>query len=367
MTTRRKLLVLGVANLLVFAAAAALVEGVGRVWLASRPAYDVVFLQADRELGWKQVPGHAFTWAGTGWYAREFSVPVRVNSRGFRDREHEVGKPAGLRRVALLGDSFVEAMQVPFEKTAAQLLEARLNEEDPPWEVLDFGISNYGLGQYLLVWETQAREFDPDFVFVLLADIQLHRTVDRFESGAFASTSDRRLWVRPTFRLAGDELVREPARDFAEFQRAQAVLIENEFGGERSRVRERSVLGHYLEAWFGERRDVFHDLGGKPALAVNRRILRELARQTRLAGSRLVLVDMSRYLGPESSLPAMLRAFAKREQIGYVDLSAALARANESGTPTRWKYDAHFNEAGNEVFASALYDWLNAAASAGSR
>jgi hypothetical protein len=46
-----------------------------------------------------------------------FSTEIEVNSAGFRDREHSIEKQAGTRRVVLLGDSFLEAIQVPFDRS----------------------------------------------------------------------------------------------------------------------------------------------------------------------------------------------------------------------------------------------------------
>jgi hypothetical protein len=131
--------------------AAVLVEAAGQIVLFFHPSYEVLFLEPDRALGWKQVPGMQWTWTGVHWYAMDFSVGIQTNSRGFRDREREPAKPGGVVRIALLGDSFVEALQVPLEKTAGQLLETRLNvahgDSKPRYEVLNFGISNYGVGR----------------------------------------------------------------------------------------------------------------------------------------------------------------------------------------------------------------------------
>jgi lysophospholipase L1-like esterase len=35
-------------------------------------------------------------------------------------------------------------------------------------------------------------------------------------------------------------------------------------------------------------------------------------------------------------------------------------QANRNGRATRWPHDGHFNEAGNEIFADALSEWLTA-------
>src|SRR5690349_14815076 len=68
------------------------------------------FWQWDPIVGMKLVPGKHGRSVKPGLY----DVSVNVNSAGFRDREHTIDKPAGVCRIALLGDSFVEALQVPF-------------------------------------------------------------------------------------------------------------------------------------------------------------------------------------------------------------------------------------------------------------
>src|SRR6476661_2481574 len=128
-------------NLMVFVCILLSVElalqGIALTW----PSYEVLFLQPDRALGWKQVPNFQWRWAGHHWYAADFSVPVRTNANGFRDLDRATSKQDGTRRVALLGDSFIEAVQVPFESTAAQRLQQMLNASSSAapvrWEVLN--------------------------------------------------------------------------------------------------------------------------------------------------------------------------------------------------------------------------------------
>jgi len=347
-----------------------LLEAAGRVFLLLRPSYDVLFLQPDRAVGWKQVPNLEWTWAGWHWYANEFSVRIRTNSLGFRDRERERAKPEGVVRIAFLGDSFVEAAQVPLEKTAAQLLETRLNREPGPtrYEVLNFGISNYGVGQYLLAWEEYASQFAPDYVFALVAGLHLERTVAESEVGRFHTTASRALRLRPTFRLRGSELIRDPAADYDAFVAAQRELIEGEFGGRRSRRRETSLVAHLVKRLWarhaGDPGAVVMASGGasgrdpRSLIHLNLTILEELAAQAKARGARLVLADACPYLGGPEGCSHALRTFCTHRDVGYVPLGERLRAANSRGRSTRWRRDGHFNEAGNEVFAESMVEWM---------
>ncbi len=375
MTRRRTVLYLVLANVVGLALTAVTIELAGQVFLLLRGSYDVVSLQPDRAVGWTQVPGLRFVWGGTAWYAREFRVPVVANTLGFRDHERTPAKPAGTIRVALLGDSLVEALQVPLEQTAGQLLERRLNADrtGPRYEVLNFGISNYGIGQYLLVWETYARRFAPDDVAVFVAGVHLTRTVQRYETGGFQETADRALWVRPTFRLEGGQLVREPAADFDEFVRVQDRLVQTDFGGRRTRRRAATVLGHFAHVLWA--RYVTHAPvgpvwrlplagalpGPEATLAINLAVLRELGLQVMSTGARLVVVDVARYFDPTADpLTAALAGLCNEQGYGYVALAEILRQSKQAGRPPSWVHDGHFNATGNALFADALYEWLAA-------
>src|SRR5882762_4573302 len=80
-----------------------------------------------------------------GWYHKENPTYVRINSHGLRDRERSHNKPPGVLRIALLGNSFCEALQVPVEKTVGAELERLLNQcpaaAGREVEVINFGVA----------------------------------------------------------------------------------------------------------------------------------------------------------------------------------------------------------------------------------
>ncbi len=373
-------------NALVFLGLLFLIEVAAQVVALVRPSYDVLFMQPDKVVGWKQVPGLRFTWTGYDWYAAEFSVDVETSPLGFRDLAREYAKAPGVTRVAVLGDSFIEAVQVPLLKTATQLLEQRLNalpDRDPSrsqkWEVLNFGVSNHGVGQYLLMWEEYASRFHPDYVVIFVAKFHMRRTVSKYEYRAFTATRSERLWVRPTFRIDNGSLVREPARDFDKFVEAQEALTKTEFAGDRIRRKPAQLVTlHYARLMWDEMgrqiRKAKEDRAKLPKIvssaekdmiAINMKVIQELGAKVSAGGGRLVIVDASQYFEDDPSVSRELSELCARHGFGYVPVYHDLVKANASGIATRWSNDTHFNETGNLILASSLYDWLARSARAG--
>jgi len=66
-----------------------LVEVVGQVYATFRPSYRVLNYVPEETLGWKLAPNLEFVSTGEHWYAREFSVPIKINSLGFRDLDRK--------------------------------------------------------------------------------------------------------------------------------------------------------------------------------------------------------------------------------------------------------------------------------------
>jgi hypothetical protein len=350
----------------------------GQIYAAQHPSFDVLYLEPDRVVGWKEVPGLSWQWAGHSWYASEFSVSIHANSLGFRDKERDPTKVQGVQRVAVLGDSYVEALQVPLEKTATQLLEARLNDSlgkaaGRRFEVLNFGISGYGLGQELLTFQEYARRLQPDYVVVFCAGYYTWRTIDKKAGGGFPGTKESRLSIRPTFHLEGDRLIPEPAEDYDAFIEKQRFVMRTVFGGSRMARRGRKCfLLSYLEE---SRRTRGHWLGsllwGRPrptlkifrdptpdVLALNLRILEELADEANEVGCRMVLVDLSTYFNATSSLPKALKRFCNNRRVGYLPLSEELLAAERRGQRVQLPVDTHFTDLGNRITADTLYTWL---------
>ena len=131
------------------------------------------FMSPDLELGSVHIPGKLVTWRLEG-YSRD-----SLSKAGWRDIERTIAKPANTYRVALLGDSATEALQVPMEQTFARLSEKKINQDlatknsgkseknYPNVEVINFGVSGYSTSQELLLLQKEVLQYKPDLIVVL--------------------------------------------------------------------------------------------------------------------------------------------------------------------------------------------------------
>ncbi len=141
---------------------AARIEGVQKIgdFVDSAPTG---FHTSDPNLGWKLKPGASGDWKGEG------GSFVQVNSEGLRDREHTKAKPPNTLRVAVLGDSFTEAIHVPVEQTFWSKLERKLGNCEAVKgrknvEVINFGVQGYGTAQELIMLRKKVWDYNPDIV-----------------------------------------------------------------------------------------------------------------------------------------------------------------------------------------------------------
>jgi hypothetical protein len=115
------------------------------------------FYRYDAKLGWSSIPGARGTLT-----RKEFSHEVRINSHGLRGPETGREKPPGVRRIAVLGDSFTWGVGASEQELFTSLVEAAL----PGTQVLNFGVSGYSPVQHRLLTE-KVLSFDPDVVVIV--------------------------------------------------------------------------------------------------------------------------------------------------------------------------------------------------------
>jgi hypothetical protein len=92
---------------------------------------------------------------------------VTTNQWGMRDQEYTLDKPAGTKRIAMMGPSFTMGSGVGDDETYDAYLEPQLNANAAPgthYEVMNFGVAAYSLLHQVRMLDDRVYKFHPDVV-----------------------------------------------------------------------------------------------------------------------------------------------------------------------------------------------------------
>ena len=160
MTTRWRLAALAgivLAQFAVFETALRIVGG-----SEAAPVFQRLFLD-DPVIGYRLRPSTAVHFTTS-----DFSTDISINRAGVRDDEIGPKRP-NERRIVVLGDSAVLAVQVPLEQTFCKRLEAALNARvtGTRYRVINAGVQGYGPIEEALFFERVVAPLEPDLVIVV--------------------------------------------------------------------------------------------------------------------------------------------------------------------------------------------------------
>ncbi len=154
-------------------AAAALVAGIGAsaalVEVGVRlfcQVTDIPFFFWDPLLGPRRAPRQSGRYVyGQG----HIDARYRFNDQGWNhpDASYATRKPPGSTRVCMIGDSYVEALQVDVGRAMFSVAAEAMTRPDRPVEWLAFGCSGWGTSQEYEVIRHYALEYSPDVVILL--------------------------------------------------------------------------------------------------------------------------------------------------------------------------------------------------------
>jgi lysophospholipase L1-like esterase len=261
------------------------------------------------------------------------AVELRYNSLQFRDREPGPRRP-GVRRLAVLGDSFTEGQGVKEQDAYARVLEGVLNAAGPSWEVLNFGRRGADFPALADTFE-ELLELDPD---VVVYGMSLN---DCEPSDAFRA---RHAYV--TEMLEGPRQKPALLDGPPAFGTRTALFVQG-------RV-ERYTVDRAMRAWYAE-------LYGERNLegwARTRDYIREMNRRMRLRGGHLLVATWPVLAHLDGGYPfreahEIIGRFCHAEGIAWLDLLPALRRRSAEEL---WVHplDPHPNELAHRLVAESL-------------
>ncbi|MBI3942251.1 MAG: hypothetical protein HY326_04495 [Chloroflexi bacterium] len=123
--------------------------------------------QDNPYLGTYHIPNMRVQYAGADPILNpEYQAQIEINSRGLRGPEYPFQPPDQVKRILVLGDSYTEAFQVPFQDTYVNVLQNELNKKgnSPQFEVINAGIGGVGTANELLLWRREGINYHPNLV-----------------------------------------------------------------------------------------------------------------------------------------------------------------------------------------------------------
>lgn len=116
-------------------------------------------------------------------YPSKLAYSFSTNSEGFRGPEWDMSPQR--RNVLLLGDSFGFGWGVAWEETVGQILEKRLQEVDPRFQVVNLAMSGYSIDAVVRAFEKYNDRFDPEMVVYVFCPNDLESITPPLPSGGY--------------------------------------------------------------------------------------------------------------------------------------------------------------------------------------
>lgn len=328
-------------------------------------------LRFDADLGWSPVPGGS---DGLGHYDR---FGARVGDAPLVDP-----KPAGVRRLVVVGCSFTHGDEVNGNECWAALID---HDRDDV-QVANLGVGGFGIDQALLRYRRDGAPLAPDEVWLGFMPSALPRLVSIYRPAL--RHAELSVSFKPRFRLDADgalALVENPARTIADAvglldDRSRFVAV---IGGEDAFVAralpayapEFASLWHYsalgrLWITLDERRDEVRDPdrflldANCEAFRLAVAIARAFDRECKASGVRfrfVVLPDAKSLQRRNDRGDAPWRPLAEAVEsagIAVADASAAFSAANQKRSDL-WMPRGHYSPIANRFVADVLLPLLD--------
>lgn len=326
--------------------------------------------------------GSAFVPNQKGWFVsntKEYSTWVEINPQGWPDVNHSIDKPENVFRILILGDSFVENLQVPIEERFFRKLQTNFDEKikDKKIEIIAIGRGNTGTAQEFLILKNYGLIYQPDLI------IQMFLTANDVKNNSPLLQNDPYL---PYFILdQGNNLVEIPPA-----KRNQKILSRLKGALKQLRVVELALSARQkiLEAKASRAMggypvdyhiyDQSYDINYTNAWNITKKLILEAKKATENSEARYILVTLANNeqvnqkvrekifkTYPEAKKANLdfekpdkiIKGFCDQEKITYWQMLPYFLDSENKNpdTLTHFFYDGHWNERGTNLAADFLF------------
>jgi hypothetical protein len=305
-------------------------------------------------VGFTFKPGATIKWTD----GFSFWTVTKVNSLGFADAEPVLPKPKDTFRIVVVGDSFVEGLQVPVaEKLQTRLAEGlREKYPDRKWDVVALGMAGAGQANELPFYERSRRDLLPDLVVLVFVNNDFADNSALLSAIRYGWDPDKS--PRPYFRPDCTRTTISP--DW------HKSLLPAQSAGDRVKLLGTisPALARTFSNWSGEAIDsMFYSPGEMPpvfedAIASTKCAFAEWKRLSEADGFSLLVVA-TEHVETEHSTGQIDRLKAILDELGLplLNLHREFARHRDRSA-SRWKFDGHWTPTGHQWAADAILSYL---------
>lgn len=347
---------------------AAVVLGL-ELYFRSHPSYGRAGFTFDRHLIYRLTPDlqaqKPYAWGQVG----KPPFLLRFNNQGFRGPDIERKKPARVKRILVLGDSYTAGLDYPDDEIFTAQWETKLNARGTQqYQVINASCPAWGTDQQYIYWKTAGKTLQPDLVVVMFSPNDLRETWNHRlvrtepQSGEITCKKaslklDERLgWKLAArssfFQFLQFEVLNKNYGDFLRVFRFYPV----HYGQEDSTDWDRPL---FLKSPFAEIDSSYQLIG---------HLLRDIQNDCAAYGGEVHLVKLPIELEVDDTyadstvfdrmiIEKRLEQVAAEHQIPYHNLNAAL-RQHPDPAAIFMDWEFHYDKDGHDWVAEQLFDHL---------
>ena len=321
------------------------------------------------DVSFHPVYGNQFVPDQSGTFIRgenqQIKGKFRINKQGWNSPyDYEPQKPPGTYRIAAIGDSYVEALQVDYDQSFTYLLEDNLRKKIPTkkFQAYSFGHTGANLTQNLAVFKNVSKVYKPDLAIIVLIhndflesfegfgrvdNFTLRKQGETFEvvSPRPASTMDMKRLFRKSALvryLVLNHRVLERFSFIRSWYYGDTRKVDANVSLEKAKAYSSEEFLEMLEYSFGQFKNLADQSNTKLLFVMN--TARFPAEVTKYGA----VSSMSRF-------NEFSRQTAEKLGLEFLDLTPVFQESwDSSGEWHKWKMDSHWNHKGHQVVAEAL-------------